>query len=83
MWRDRGKKLLILAFLKKRVQTARTAYLSSAEEGFQQGRRKELVGDGLIRSQGGWPEVKRLRSQVQGKQSHLFLGCPKTGDVVS
>jgi len=53
----------ILAFWGKRVQTARKAYLSYVEEGFQQGRRKELVGGGLIRSQGGWSKVKRLSSE--------------------
>ena len=35
------------------------------EEGLHQGRRKELVGGGLIRSLGGWSEVKKLRSEGQ------------------
>ena len=35
------------------------------KEGLDQGRRDELVGGGLIRSLGGWSEVKRLRSKGQ------------------
>ena len=38
---------------------ARKGYLKFVEEGIEQGRRSELVGGGLIRSLGGWAEVKK------------------------
>ena len=46
----------------KRVRASGKAYFSYIEEGLNQGRRDELVGGGLIRSLGGWSEVKKLRS---------------------
>ena len=55
----------VLGYFRKRVWAARKAYLSYIEKGFHQGRREELVGGGLIRSLGGWSEVKRLRSEGQ------------------
>ena len=33
------------------------------ERGISQGRREDLTGGGLIRSVGGWAEVKRLKQQ--------------------
>ena len=39
----------------------RENYYSYVKEGMGQGRRPELVGGGLIRSHGGWSEVKKLR----------------------
>ncbi len=47
------------------VRAARKVYLYYVEKGIRQGRREELVGGGLIRSLGGWSEVKRLRSEGQ------------------
>jgi len=44
---------------------ARKAYLSYVEAGLNQGRRDELTGGGLIRSLGGWSEVKSLRLKGQ------------------
>ena len=52
----------VLSCFGKGVWAARKVYLSYIEKGFQQGRREELVGGGLIRSLGGWSEVKRLKS---------------------
>ncbi len=40
---------------------SREAYRDFVQEGIAQGRRPELVGGGLIRSQGGWSEVKTMR----------------------
>jgi REP element-mobilizing transposase RayT len=45
----------------------RRAYLAFMAEGTTQGRREELVGGGLVRSMGGWEEVRKLRL---GAQSH-------------
>jgi hypothetical protein len=42
---------------------AKKAYLSFMEEGIVQGRREDLTGGGLVRSVGGWAEVKLLRRQ--------------------
>jgi putative transposase len=44
---------------------AKQAYLNFMEEGISQGRRKDLTGGGLIRSVGGWTEVKELKRQGQ------------------
>ncbi len=46
----------------KRVGEGRKRYLEYVEAGVEQGRRPELVGGGLIRSLGGWDEVRRRRS---------------------
>lgn len=44
-----------------RAGLARKAYLQYMSQGIGQGRKPELVGGGLIRSLGGWSEVKSLR----------------------
>ncbi len=59
----------VLGIFDKRIRTARKAYLSYMEKGLKQGRREELVGGGLIRSLGGWSEVKKLRSE---ERSHIM-----------
>lgn len=45
---------------------AKTAYLRFVEEGMEQGCREDLTGGGLIRSLGGWTEVKHLKAQASG-----------------
>ncbi len=45
----------------------RQKYYSYVKEGIDQGRRPELVGGGLIRSLGGWAEVKKLRLKGQDR----------------
>ena len=59
----------------KRVSTARKSYLSYIESGISQGRRDDLVGGGLIRSLGGWAEVKgekeRRRDRIKGDERIL------------
>jgi hypothetical protein len=45
------------------VLRARKAYVKYIEEGINWGRREELTGGGLIRSLGGWSEVKRLKGK--------------------
>jgi hypothetical protein len=59
-WQDVG---YVLGYFGKTVRSAKKAYLSYMKEGLNQGRREELVGGGLIRSLGGWSEVKKLRSE--------------------
>ena len=48
-----------LSYFGRRLREAREEYLSYVETGFFQDRRPELVGGGLIRSLGGWDEVKK------------------------
>jgi len=55
----------VLGYFGETFRVARRAYLSYIKAGLDQGRRDELVGGGLIRSLGGWSEVKSLRSKGQ------------------
>ncbi len=58
----------VLSYFGKRLGEARKRYLKYVMEGIDQGRRPELVGGGLIRSLGGWKEVKKIREKGQGRQ---------------
>jgi putative transposase len=51
----------ILGLFGKRIGEARKEYKSYIRKGIELGRRPELVGGGLIRSLGGWDEVKEMR----------------------
>lgn len=51
----------ILSYFSNKIKEARKAYYSYLKAGLNQGRRPELVGGGLIRSLGGWAEVKKMR----------------------
>lgn len=60
------------------TRMARSRYLAFVEKGADQGRREDLTGGGLIRSLGGWAEVKRLRRREMGrlKGDERILGDP-------
>jgi putative transposase len=60
----------------KRVRNARREYLAYVEAGVEQGRRRDLVGGGLVRSLGGWSEAEKLRLQGQEhiKSDERILG---------
>lgn len=61
-------------FAAKRPQ-AREQYRSFVEKGLQQGRRKDLTGGGLLRSAGGWLNVKTLRNaKIFYKSDERILG---------
>ena len=66
----------VLGFFGARVGEARKRYGSYVKEGIVLGRRPELTGGGLIRSLGGWDEVKkkRLRGQDRIKSDQRILG---------
>ncbi len=66
----------VLGFFGKRVGEARKGYVSYVKKGISLGRRPELVGGGLIRSLGGWDEIKkiRLRGQDRIKSDQRILG---------
>jgi REP element-mobilizing transposase RayT len=51
----------VLGCFGKSERTARKRYMQFVEDGIALGRRDDLVGGGLIRSLGGWTEVKKGR----------------------
>ena len=57
-WQDKDT---ILLYFGKRRNKAVEKYEEFIEAGIKEGQRPELVGGGLIRSLGGWSEVKSLR----------------------
>jgi putative transposase len=57
----------VLSYFGMRPSEARRRYLGFMEQGVGQGRRPELVGGGLIRSLGGWAEVRNLRLMGQDR----------------
>ncbi|MDA3903792.1 MAG: transposase [Desulfuromusa sp.] len=62
----------VLSIFGKSTNSARNAYRRFVEEGLEQGRREELAGGGLVRSAGGWSEVKR--DQCHGMSDERILG---------
>lgn len=52
-----------LSWFGKSVSTARRAYRAYVLEGVSAGRKPELVGGGLVRSQGGWSQVMAMRQR--------------------
>jgi len=58
----------VLGFFGPRVSEARKGYESYVKKGIPLGRRPELVGGGLIRSLGGWDEVKKMRLSGQEEE---------------
>jgi len=74
----------VLGYFGRTPRAARRAYLSYMDSGLDQGRRDELVGGGLIRSLGGWSEVKslRLKGQAQIMSDERILGDSEFVDSV-
>ena len=71
-WQDTG---YVLGIFGKRVSEARREYSSYVEKGISMGRHPGLVGGGLIRSLGGWDEVKKVKlsgqERIKGDQRIL------------
>lgn len=63
-WQDTG---YVLSYFSRRLGEATRRYYAYVEQGIGKGRRPELVGGGLIRSLGGWAEVKKIRSRGQDR----------------
>ena len=59
-WHDRRS---VLAWFGRTEKAARRSYRAYVQEGLPQGRRPELVGGGLVRSLGGWAEVRAIRQR--------------------
>lgn len=53
----------VLSWFGKVAGIARKAYRNFVQEGISQGKRPELVGGGLIRSQGGWSQVVSMQKR--------------------
>jgi len=66
-------------YLEKRAGAARKAYRSYVEKGIALGKRPELTGGGLIRSLGGWDDVKKRRLSLWG--TSLWGTDEPLGDV--
>lgn len=66
----------VLSYFGRTISEARKRYLSYIKAGIDQGRRPELVGGGLIRSLGGWTEVKKrwLEGMDRLKGDERILG---------
>lgn len=71
-WQDRD---YVLKWFGPKEGEAKRAYRQFVKKGIDQGRRSDLVGGGLIRSQGGWSAVKALRRLgVREKSDERILG---------
>jgi len=57
----------VLRYFGKNKKNAKRQYFSFVESAHDQGRRPELTGGGLIRSLGGWSEIKKLRIEGQDR----------------
>ena len=65
-WQDTGS---VLGLYGEKLGAARKRYRDFILAGISQGRRQELTGGGLIRSAGGWEEVKRMREAKEFQKS--------------
>jgi REP element-mobilizing transposase RayT len=73
----------VLGLFGDRVAGAREEYRAFVEKGLAQGNRQDLVGGGLIRSMGGWSEVKTLRKEkAYLKGDERILGDSDLVDAV-
>jgi putative transposase len=71
-WQDRD---YVLKWFGSKEGEAKRAYRQFVKKGIDQGRRPDLVGGGLIRSQGGWSAVKAMRRLgVREKSDERILG---------
>jgi hypothetical protein len=70
----------ILRFFGEKVATARKQYRVYVAKGVALGKREDLIGGGLIRSNGGWANVKAMRrAKIFEKADERILG---DGDFV-
>jgi len=71
-WQDRK---YVLSWFGSKKDIAIKAYRQFVRKGIGLGRRDDLVGGGLIRSQGGWTAVKSIRrTGVREKSDERILG---------
>ena len=67
----------VLGYFGSTLGRARKVYVDFVEAGIGQGHREDLIGGGLIRSVGGWTEVKSLK---QSGQEHVMSDERILGD---
>jgi REP element-mobilizing transposase RayT len=71
-WQDMD---YVLGYFGKHRTQARKKYYAYVEEGISHGRRDDLMGGGLIRSAGGWSELKEARNKgIHIKSDERILG---------
>jgi hypothetical protein len=70
-WQDAA---YVLGAFGTKVVNAKNAYLDFMEEGIAKGRREDLIGGGLIRSIGGWAEVKKMKRHEHVMSDERILG---------
>ena len=76
-WQDTGS---VLRMFGEKVSSARRQYGAYVEKGIALGKRTDLIGGGLIRSHGGWSNVKAMRrAKIFEKADERILG---DGDFV-
>jgi hypothetical protein len=76
-WQDTDA---VLQLFSEKVYDARIQYHAYVEKGIAIGRREDLIGGGLIRSHGGWANVKAMRrAKIFEKADERILG---DGDFV-
>ncbi len=65
----------VLRLFAKRQKTSIKRYLEHVSKGIEIGKRPDLTGGGLIRSLGGWAEVRKLqKSDIRMKSDERILG---------
>ena len=70
----------VLRLFGEKVSAARRHYREYVEKGIALGKRDDLIGGGLIRSNGGWASVKAMRlAKIFEKADERILG---DGDFV-
>jgi REP element-mobilizing transposase RayT len=73
--RDWQSSEYVLKIFDPKVSKARQSYRTFVQKGIAEGRRPELTGGGLIRSLGGWQQVKALRKKgIRFKGDERILG---------
>ena len=71
-WQDMD---YVLEWFGKRVKSARRKYHTFIKEGIHMGKRPDLTGGGLVRSVGGWSNLKEMRrAKVFIKGDERILG---------
>ena len=74
-WQNRN---YVLGYFGTTHRDAKHQYLSFVAQGVEKGRCPELVGGGLLRSVGGWKNLKELRSSgVKVRADERILGGPE------
>jgi hypothetical protein len=62
----------VLKHFSDKTERARALYRSFVEEGVSKGRRSDLVGGGLVRSNEGWRPTKGAESVKNGGRPSIF-----------